>query len=213
MNFNHRLNHGNLEAASLQLALSEPAFQKILDDFGTPPLWDRPADFSTLIYIILEQQVSLASAKAAFIKLNDYLSNLTPQSFLQINDETLKTIGFSRQKTRYCRIVAEAVQDEILVFENLDMLPDEQVKKKLMSITGIGHWTSDIYLLMCLLRPDVWPHGDRALAVAAGEVFELNEIPDYETLRIMAESWKPWRSVAARLLWHHYLSTPRKRRS
>lgn len=208
---NNRLNPEKIEAAARQLAESEPAFSIILKKFGPPPLWDRQPDFPTLIYIILEQQVSLSSAKAAFLKLNDSLGTVTPQAFLKLNDDELKAIGFSHQKTRYGRIVANAVLDGKLDFNKLDLLPDEQVKKTLMSITGIGHWTSDIYLLMCLLRPDVWPHGDRALAVAAMEVFGLNEVPDYDTLRTMAQKWKPWRSVAARLLWHHYLRTPRKR--
>ena len=163
--------------------------------------------------LLLIPQIHLASAKAAFLKLNAHLGTVSPQVFLELDDKTLKSFGFSHQKTRYGRIVAESVLDGILDFDALSHLPDEQVKKTLMSITGIGHWTSDIYLLMCLLRPDVWPHGDRALAVAALEAFGLNEVPDYDTLRKMAQQWKPWRSVAARLLWHHYLSTPRKRKS
>ena len=112
---------------------------------------------------------------------------------------------------KYGRILAREIIDGHLNLSALSETPDDDVKKILMSVKGIGHWTSDIYLLMVLLRPDVWPHGDRALAVAAFEVFGLKEIPDYDLLRSIADDWKPWRSVAARLLWHHYLSTPRKK--
>ena len=136
---------------------------------------------------------------------------INPKDFLKLNDKELKSIGFSWQKVKYCRIMAQEIIDGQLDLELLNTLNDGEVKKQLMSIKGIGHWTSDIYLLMVLLRPDVWPHGDRALAVAAFEVFNLQKIPEYNALQKIAKSWKPWRSVAARLLWHYYLSTPRKK--
>jgi DNA-3-methyladenine glycosylase II len=205
------MNAKTILKASNELAENIPAFKKILKLFGPPPLWDREPGFATLIYIILEQQVSLASAKATFDKLSAAIT-VTPENFITLNDVQLKSFGFSQQKTRYCRIVANEIMHGTLDLSSFENLTSDQVKEKLMSITGIGHWTSDIYLLMVLLRPDVWPHGDRALAVAAYEVFELEDIPSYEDLQNMAKEWKPWRSVAARLLWHHYLSTPRKRK-
>ena len=205
------MNTETISSASHELAQKVPAFKKILNQHGAPPLWDRKPGFATLIYIILEQQVSLASAKATFDKLNKVI-NVSPKAFLTLNDVQLKSVGFSQQKTRYCRIVANEIIDSRLDLVSIKKLPSDQVKEKLMSITGIGHWTSDIYLLMVLLRPDVWPHGDRALAVAAYEVFEMEEVPTYEELQEMANEWTPWKSVAARLLWHHYLSTPRKRK-
>ncbi len=205
------MNNEIISKASIELSKRIPAFKKVFELFGPPPLWNREPGFATLIYIILEQQVSLASAKATFDKLSRAIS-VKPENFLSLNDAQLKSLGFSQQKTRYCRIVANKILDGSLNLDSLKSLPADQVKQKLMSITGIGHWTSDIYLLMVLLRPDVWPHGDRALAVAAYEVFELDEVPDYDALREMAKEWKPWRSVAARLLWHHYLNTPRKRK-
>jgi DNA-3-methyladenine glycosylase II len=205
------LNRDGLTEAAKILAAKIQPFKIILDRFGVPPLWDRPAGFSTLLYIILEQQVSLASAKATFEKLLLKMGNIDPQAFLKLNDDELKSVGFSRQKTLYGRIVAQQINEGHLDLDLLSRLPDIMVKTKLMSVKGIGHWTSDIYLLMVLLRPDVWPHGDRALAVAAYEVFNMDEVPDYNTLQQMAELWKPWRSVAARLLWHHYLNTPRKK--
>lgn len=200
-----------LKQAANSLAQKIPKFKIVIDQFGIPPLWDRSHGFSTLLYIILEQQVSLASAKATFNKLTDRLTHITPDAFLTLSDDQLKSIGFSRQKTRYGRILAEEILSGNLDLENLAALDDQSVKKRLMSIIGIGHWTSDIYLLMVLLRPDVWPHGDRALAVSAYEIFNFKEVPPYDDLKKMAEKWKPWRSVAARLLWHNYLSTPRKK--
>lgn len=201
------MTNASLIAGAQSLAEKIPQFQRIITDFGYPPLWNRPPGFSTLIQIILEQQVSLASAKKTFDRLNSVLIVFTPESFLKLSDAQLKQCGFSRQKTKYCRIIASSILNETLNPDKLTYLKDEQVKEKLMSFTGIGHWTSDIYLLMVLLRPDVWPHGDRALAVAAYKVFDLHEIPDYKFLSAMAEKWIPYRSIAARFLWHYYLST------
>jgi len=205
------LNKNLLEKATRELAGKFLPFRKILDQFGIPPMWDRPVGFSTLLYIILEQQVSLASARATYEKLAKKLGNITPKNFLTLNDEQLKKLGFSWQKTKYGRIVAQKIIDRELNLEQLEKMPDVLVKETLMAIKGIGHWTSDIYLLMVLLRADIWPHGDRALAVAACEVFNMTKVPDYKTLQDFAVAWKPWRSVAARLLWHHYLNTNRKK--
>ena len=205
------LNKDRLATAARQLGNRIPEFKNILDHFGVPPLWDRPSGFSTMLYIILEQQVSLTSAKATFEKLSDKMGLIKPKDFLSLNETELKAVGFSWQKTKYCRIVARKIIDGDLNLDLFEEITDKEVKEKLMTIKGIGHWTSDIYLLMVLLRPDVWPHGDRALAVAAYEVFEMDNIPDYSTLQKRAISWKPFRSVAARILWHHYLNTPRKK--
>jgi len=208
---NRVLNKSQLAKAVDELGMRVPEFKNIRDHLGVPPLWDRPAGFETLLYIILEQQVSLASAKATFEKLLDRLKTINPQNFLNLSDQQLKDTGFSRQKVKYGRILAGELMQGHLNLYDLEKFSDQETKKKLMSIKGIGHWTSDIYLLMVLLRPDIWPHGDRALAVAAFEVFKLKEIPDYSELQNMAEEWKPWRAAAARLLWHYYLNTPRKK--
>ena len=205
------LNKSQLAKAVNALSMRVTEFKDIRDQFGVPPLWDRPAGFDTLLYIILEQQVSLASARATFEKLLDKLGIITPQSFLNLTDQQLKETGFSRQKIKYGRALALEVLHGHLNLDEIKDFPDQDIKKKLMSIKGIGHWTSDIYLLMVLLRADIWPHGDRALAVAAYEVFKLKKIPDYPELQNMAEEWKPWRAAAARLLWHYYLSTSRKK--
>ena len=178
--------------------------------FGPPPLWARATGFATLVHLILEQQVSLASAKAAFIKLQTALGEVEPQRLLTLTDDELKTIGFSRQKTRYARLLAEAVRDGQLDFVQLAVLDDDGVRAVLTQLKGIGVWTADCYLLMALRRPDVWPHGDLALAVAWQRLKQLPVRPSYAELGEVAERWRPWRAVAARLLWHNYLSERRR---
>jgi DNA-3-methyladenine glycosylase II len=192
-----------------ELSARDPMLAEIRDRFGEPPMWERPQGFSTLVHIILEQQVSLASAKAAFNKLLDVASPLTPQRLLELDDPTLKAAGFSRQKTSYVRDLAHAIRDGRLELSRLETMNSEQVRVELMKIKGIGHWTADIYLLMCLLRVDIWPRGDLALAAAVQEVLGLESRPSYDELEIIALKWKPWRAVAARFFWHYYLSTPR----
>lgn len=180
----------------------------VLSAYGPPPMWVREPGFRTLVQIILEQQVSLASARAAFNRLLQAVPVLTPAEFLKLDSENLKQIGFSRQKTRYCRNVACAVTEGSLCLEGLPGLDDDRVRAELVRITGIGRWTADIYLMMALRRPDIWPVGDLALAAAAREVKRLGTRPSVKELEALGESWKPWRAVAARVLWHHYLSCP-----
>jgi len=171
-------------------------------------MWERESGFSTLLHIILEQQVSLASARAAHNKLLELASPLTPERFLQLDDTTLKTVGFSRQKTAYGRNLAQSIVDGILNLNALTAMDDASVRSELIKIKGIGRWTADIYLLMVLRRPDVWPTGDLALAVAAQRVKNLPVRPTDEQLVEMSVRWRPWRAVAARILWHYYLSDP-----
>jgi len=178
----------------------------ILARHGPPPLWDRPPGFGTLVHIILEQQVSLASARAAYDRLLAAADPVTPGAFLRLTDGELLTIGFSRQKARYARALAAAILDGTLDLDVLDELDDDAVQAALEAIPGIGRWTSTIYLLMVLGRPDVWPVGDIALATAVGEAKGFATRPDPETLLQLGEAWRPWRSVAARLFWHDYLA-------
>ncbi|HET6487250.1 MAG TPA: DNA-3-methyladenine glycosylase 2 family protein, partial [Spirochaetia bacterium] len=159
-----------------------------------------------LVHIILEQQVSLASARAAFDRLKEATRPITPKGFLMLGDEELKRIGFSRQKAAYCRGLASAIQSRELRLKALGEAEDDAARSALLAVRGIGPWTADIYLLMVLLRPDVWPTGDMALAVAYQERYRLRERPSQERLGRIAERWRPWRAVAARLLWHDYLS-------
>ena len=155
---------------------------------------------------MLEQQVSLASAQAAFDRLAAAADPLTPERFLAFSDVELLAIGFSRQKARYGRALADAIATGALDLDGLAALDDDLVRVELEAIPGIGHWTSTIYLLMVLGRPDVWPVGDIALAQAVGDVKGLGYRPGPDELRALGDAWRPWRSVAARLFWHDYLA-------
>jgi DNA-3-methyladenine glycosylase II len=192
------------------LAETDPHLMVVYDKCGTPPLWDRPPGFPTLLQIILEQQVSLASAKACFDKLSAHLGEVLPAGLLALSDVKLRTIGFSRQKTAYARHLSEAVIEKRIDLEGLQALPDTDVKDELMKLKGVGQWTSDIYLLMALLRPDVMPKGDIALHAAYQKLTDADARPSSDEFVAMAEKWKPFRSVAARLLWHYYLSELRR---
>jgi len=179
---------------------------EVLEKYGPPPLWVREPGFPTLVYIILEQQVSLASAKAAFDRLNAAVRPLTPRRFLKLSDAELLRVGFSRQKTLYTRLLAESLSRRYFDLRDLDGLPDDEARKMLTAFKGIGNWTADIYLLSALRRPDIWPTGDLALAAAVQEVKRLRQRPSPERLEKISAPWRPWRAVAARLFWHHYLS-------
>ena len=200
-----RLGPIKLKRAVAALAGQTPAFAYIYERYGPPPLWDREPGFATLLQIILEQQVSLASAKACFAKLEFRLGKVTPEKFLSVNDFDLKKDGFSRQKAGYCRGLAAAIGEGTLNLVELEHLPDEEVKARLVALKGIGHWTADIYLLMALLRPDVMPRGDIALHSAWNRLSGERK-PTAEEFLEIAERWRPHRSTAARLLWHFYLS-------
>ncbi|MBI3747658.1 MAG: DNA-3-methyladenine glycosylase 2 family protein, partial [Chloroflexi bacterium] len=171
-----------------------------------PPLWDRAPGFATLLHIVLEQQVSLASAQAAYDRLRAAADPLTPSRFLELTDAELLAIGFSRQKARYGRALAEAIESGALDLESLESLDDDAVHEALQAVPGIGPWTSSVYLLMVLLRPDLWPVGDIALAESVGRVKGLGRRPDPAEMTDLGEAWRPWRSVAARLFWHDYLA-------
>jgi DNA-3-methyladenine glycosylase II len=179
---------------------------EVVATYGRPPLWVREPGFPTLVYIILEQQVSLASAKAAFDRLKAAVRPLTPRGFLKLDDAELLRIGFSRQKTLYTRLLAESLARRHFDLRYLHDLPDDSAHKMLIAFKGIGRWTADIYLLSALRRPDIWPTGDLALATAVQEVKRLRIRPSPEKLEALSAPWRPWRAVAARLFWHAYLS-------
>jgi DNA-3-methyladenine glycosylase II len=194
-----------LRRAARDLAAADPQLGASVERYGPPPLWSRDPSYATLVHLILEQQVSLASAQAAFDRLRTALGgSVEPELLLGLTDEGLRAIGFSRQKAGYARTLASAVLDGFDLGA-LAAMPDDEVRKALIAMPGIGPWTADIYLTMCLLRPDVWPHGDLALATSARDLLELGERPTFVDLGEIAERWHPYRAVAARILWHDYL--------
>lgn len=203
------LTERSLAGAVRSLADADPALAASVARFGIPPLWAREPSFGTLVHLILEQQVSLASAQAAYRRLEAACGGTpTPASLLAFGDVELRAIGFSRQKAGYARDLALALTDgfDLGVLGALD---DDEVRAALMGLRGIGRWTADVYLTMCLLRPDVWPYGDRALAVGAAQALGLATVPDQDELSRSAERWRPFRAVAARVLWSHYLGVRR----
>lgn len=190
-------------------ALSErdEVFTTIIEKHSYPPMWTRPASFATLIHIILEQQVSLASALAAFNKLKEKIGAITPGKLLQLSDEEMKACYFSRQKMVYARHLAETIISKKIQFKKLSVSSDEAVRVALKQVKGIGDWTADVFLMFALQRADVFPIGDLAMVNALKEVKQLPKHTAKEELLLMAEPWRPYRSIAAMLLWHHYIKT------
>jgi DNA-3-methyladenine glycosylase II len=199
------LDEAQLERATHELAGRDPDLAGVLARYGVPPMWGRPPGFASLVRIILEQQVSLASALAAFNRLQAALGEVTPAGFLTLDDAELKTIGFSRQKTRYARLLAEELATGRLDLARLGELEDEAVRARLVELKGIGRWSADIYLLMALRRADVWPRSDLALVNALARLKRLPKAPSIEEFEAYGEVYRPWRSVAARLVWFDYL--------
>ena len=189
--------------ATGELAAADPQLGASVERYGAPPLGARDASYATLVHLILEQQVSLASAQAAFDRLVIALGEVTPAALLGLDDTEMRAIGFSRQKAGYVRDLARALDDGFDL-GTLSVLTDDEVRVALTQHRGIGRWTADIYLTMCLLRPDIWPRGDLALRTAAAELTGEVRPSDIE-LAERAEGWRPYRAVAARILWHDYL--------
>jgi len=199
--------------AALALAEADRDLAGVVEAFGVPAPRRRKPGFPTLLLLILEQQVSLASARATYQRLEAQCGGTPdPDGFLALDDDALRRIGLSRQKARYGRALARAVAGGTLPLDRLARLDDDEARARLTAITGIGAWTADVYLMMALGRPDIWPAGDLALAVAAERVKRLPARPDRAALVALGETWRPWRAVAAQLLWHYYLSTVRKQR-
>lgn len=201
-----QLTERSLAEAAAQLARNDPDLAAILERLGPPPLWERPAGFATLVKIILEQQVSLASAASLFARLKKNTVPFNPARVIELGETHLKSLGLTRQKTAYCLHLAESLRDKQLRLNRLPLMTDNEAKTALMGIKGLGSWSADVYLLMVLRRPDIWPAGDLALATAALSVKRLKLRPTPEVLTKLAEPWRPFRSVAARMLWQHYLA-------
>lgn len=200
------LNEKSLLCGVALLVRQDKDLAEIVNRFGPPPLWRRETGFHTLVHIILEQQVSLASAKAAYDRVLAIASPLTPHGLLNIDDTELKVAGFSRQKILYSKGLARALIEGSFNLTALERMSDDAARLEMLKIKGVGMWTADIYLLMALRRPDIWPIGDLALAVATQKVKRLSDRPTQQELIEMSEQWRPWRAVAARLMWHFYLS-------
>ncbi|MDY0904310.1 DNA-3-methyladenine glycosylase 2 family protein [Pedobacter sp. CFBP9032] len=177
----------------------------VLNQYGYPPLWSRPNTFESLIHIILEQQVSLASALAAVNKLKEKIGEIKPELLLQFSDEELKACYFSRQKMAYARDLAQKIVNGELSLSNLALLDNDEIRAKLTRVKGIGNWTVDIYLLFILHHKDVFPMGDLAAVNATKSLKKLPKEISKEEMLALTLTWKPYRTVAVMILWHFYL--------
>lgn len=182
-------------------------FESINDRFGSPPDWNRPRGFISLSKIILEQQISLASANAHFTKLNGYINEFTPVNILALSDTEMRACQISRQKAKYLKALSAAIVEGTIDLPGMDGLEDEVIREQLTSVKGIGNWTTDIYLMFCLQKKDIFPIGDIAIVKS---VRELTGLKTKEEILSLSEKWKPFRSLATYYLWHYYLSTRKK---
>jgi DNA-3-methyladenine glycosylase II len=199
-----RLTRASLELAAAALAARDPHLAEVYRNHGTPPMWARRPGFPTLLRIVLEQQVSLVSARAMFERLKSNIEPFAASGFIEAGEASLRSLGVTRQKAHYCVQVAQAFTNGDL--NQLAQLNDDDAHQALLRIKGVGPWTANIYLLMALRRPDIWPDGDVALASALGRLRKMNTRPSFSELAKIAEAWRPYRSVAARMLWQYYLA-------
>lgn len=188
-----------------ELAGRDVQLASVINAYGYPPMWVRPASFATLVLIILEQQVSLASAYAAFKKLKEKAGNITASRIMQLTDDELRSCYLSRQKMTYVRGLAQSVLAKELQLKILNTMDDESVRVQLKKHKGIGDWTADIYLIHALNRTDIFPIGDLALVKSLKELKQLPAHTDQRELLQIAELWRPYRTIATIILWHRYI--------
>lgn len=203
----------NFQSICDELGMRDPELKYILQTYSYPPMWTRPNTFETLIHIILEQQISLASALSALNKLRERLITITPKALLTLTDEELKACYFSRQKTIYVRSLATAIRTKQLVLKELETLSNDEVRNKLTALKGIGNWTTDVYLMFVLRRTDIFPVGDLAAVNALKNIKKLTQDTKQEKIFEITAQWQPYRTVATMILWHHYLSSRAKTNS
>ena len=195
------------------LAMQDPDLGRVVERHGPPPLWPREPGFQTLVRIILEQQVSLRSGEAAYRRLESAAGTIDPRALVRLGETGARAVGVTRQKARYIIGLAATVAEGSLDIAAVAAASDDDARRALLAVPGIGPWTTDVYLLMALRRPDAWPTADIALAASAQFVKRMAARPTFAELDAMAEAWRPWRGVAARVLWHSYLSGGRPDRA
>src|SRR5438128_3484440 len=206
-----QLTHETLAEGVAELVRRDPHLAAVVARHGAPPLWNRPPGFETLVQIILEQQISLSAGRAAYGRLERLAGAVPPERRANLAQSDLRSAGLTRQKSSYIRGLAVAIVAGEFDPGGLTAMDDESARTELIKLRGVGAWTADIYLLMALGRADIWPSGDLALFAAIREVKRMRSLPSSDRIGRVTNAWRPWRAVAARVLWHHYLSTPRSR--
>ena len=199
-------NNNNFKSICDQLASRDRDLQNVLNNYGYPPLWKRVPGFETVVHIILEQQVSLASALAAYTKLKEKLTDITPQAVMMLTDDELKACYFSRQKIVYTKHLAQSINSGLLDLTKFSKMGNDEIRRELVQIKGIGNWTVDVYLMMAMQRTDLFPIGDIALINSIKATKNLKPGITKEEIAMIAENWRPYQTVAAFILWHAYLS-------
>jgi DNA-3-methyladenine glycosylase II len=196
-----------LEKDIHHLLKKDKVIASIYKKYGAPPNWSRPQGFVSLSKIILEQQVSLASALAHFNKLNNYIPSFTPKNILNLTDEEMRTCQISRQKAKYLRCLSTAILEKEIDLEKLSILSENKIREKLTAIKGIGTWTTDIYLMFCLQAKNIFPVGDIAVINTIKELYGLHE---REKIIRMTKKWEPNKSLGTYFMWHYYLEKRKK---
>ena len=192
-----------MQQAIEYLSEKDTIFKLIIEKYGLPTIPKRPQGFETLVLLILEQQVSIDSAKATFLKLREKIKIFEPNILLSLSDEEFRTLGVSRQKTSYIKALSNAILNKDIDLESLPSKTADQVRQELIKIKGIGNWTIDIYLMFCLEAPDLLPLGDIAVVNTMKELLDIHE---KDAMEVHAVQWSPYRSYATFLLWHYYLN-------
>lgn len=189
------------------LSAKDETLKYILDNFGLPVIQKRQEGFASMCHIILEQQVSIASAKACYVKIESYFGKITPEIIINASDEELRNCGVSRQKTIYLKDLASKVISKEIDFDSFATKSEEQIRKELITIKGVGNWSIEVYLMFCLQTPDIIPLGDIAIKNTLKELYNCQTLEEMETL---SDNWKPYRTFASFTIWHYYLKKRNK---
>lgn len=191
-----------MEQAINHLVSKDETLKFILDNFGNPIIQKREEGFASMCHIILEQQVSIASAKACYIKIENLLGKITPSAILNTTDEQLRLCGVSRQKTIYLKDLAQKVIAKEIDFKSFATKSEEQIRAELITIKGVGNWSIEVYLMFCLQSQDIIPLGDIAIKNTLKELYNCQT---HEEMQMLSENWKPFRTFASFTIWHYYL--------
>lgn len=195
-------------AALQELAARDPDIAAALAQIGPPPPRDRPPGFGSLLRAIVGQQISAAAAASLWARLTAAIDPITPEAVAAHEIDALRALGLSRQKALYARGLALDILARRVELDRLPTLADDAAIAHLVQVKGIGRWSAEVYLLFALGRPDIWPAGDLALAIAMQRLKRLRRRPDPKRLIRLAEPWRPYRGAAAHFLWHYYAKAP-----
>ena len=189
------------------LSEKDKVLQQIIENFGNPIIQKRAEGFSALCHIILEQQVSIASAKACYDKIQIHLGEILPETILAISDVELRNCGVSRQKSSYLKDLAQKVSSNELDFATFSAKTESEIRAELIAVKGVGNWSIEVYLMFCLQSSDIIPLGDIAIKNTLKELYNCQTL---EEMELISNNWKPERTMASFVIWHYYLKKRNK---